>query len=1404
MDRLPQQDSVFSSRPGSAFPKSRIFRSLCRVAGLLLLVLSLFAPVEDAHAYLYGAAYYNPSVYGQWPTPYEACQRINGGTVVAVTPHLNSSGGWAGPDAFGPTHFSCHSRRPQDNWITLYRTGTACPNGGYYDWTTGECGCNPTKNHCQCSASSYGNPINCASGNKTQRETDYVGSKESGLMFERYYNGGGGSVASYTASNWNHTYNRGIVPVTSSSALAIRHDGKSHFFALKSGLWKTDADVTDKLEKLSTGWRYTLRDGSVEMYNTAGRFLSITDRAGRVQTILYDGSGKRIGVHGPFGQSLTFGYDSSNRLNKFTDPAGNVTSYTYDMYGNPVKVTGPDGKFRIYHYENTTFVRHLTGITDENGVRFATYNYDDKGRAISTEHAGGMERFNLSYISPTQSTATDAVGIQEMLTFSAQLGVKNLISKTNLFDGKTLTQTFDTNNNLICKTDEEGRVTTWTYNATNQKTSETTGLTGTCAAPVNAGAARNTTYQYLSATLDLPTQTRNPSVYAGQMKTVAIGYDATRNPVSITQSGFTPAGSPVSRGTSMQYNALGQVISIDGPRTDLADVTTLDYYACTTGGACGQLISIANTLGQVTRFDSYDPNGRLTQQTDPNGLTTTYVYDARGRVTAMGQTPPGGATRVTGYTYDGAGQFTSVQTPDGKTLAYTYDAAHKLARVTDNHGNHVDYSYDLKGNRVSEAVYDPGNTLVKSVQSSFDIRNRLSAVNNGGSLSQYLNDAVGNVAQTVTPNGYASVNGYDALNRLLQTVDALSGVTSYGYDTQDRLALVQAPNNATTQYVYDDLGNLLQELSPDRGTTTYSYDSAGNRISHTDARGITAIYSYDALNRPTSIDYPGSSEDVTLVYDNCVGGAGRLCQAQDASGLTQYAYDAFGNVSTQTVTAGGTSYTTVYAYDSANRITAIAYPNGRQVHYTRDILGRIQSVSTTANGVATVLSSNRSYRADGLLAMQSMGNGLTDIRQYDLQGRLTYQSLGSADTRLYGYDLNGNLLGAQSLTGVGAYTYDGLDRLNADTWANTALGYGYDGNGNRTALNGSPYSYPAGSNRLTSSTSESFSYDAAGNLIGRQPLTLAYPNRSTAYAYDGPGRLKEIAQHACSPLFGCVDMTVATYTYDYRHLRTRKDLGIAGTTVYHYDLQGRLILETDAAGNAGVAYVWDDIAPIAQLTGTTISYLHTDHLHTPRLATDASQAVVWRNEGTAFGNPVAGPVSSNPTPAVSVNLRFPGQYYDAESGLHYNWNRYYDPRSGRYITTDPIGLDGGLNTYAYARNNPARFVDPFGLKGCGAGFFEPIIPNNPLGFAFEGCCDGHDDCYDDCKTVPLKSECDNSFCNCASNKCNKYSGTVFLTCKKIAAVYCDKVSNTERSRKSFDDSRKKCPVCTPPSTWRGR
>ncbi|MBI3546205.1 MAG: RHS repeat protein [Gammaproteobacteria bacterium] len=1256
---------------------------------------------------------------------------------------------------------------------------------GTLDPATGRC--RPKMGGPTCPANGT-NPCDGATGNKYQVETDYEATGPAALVFRRHYNGlmrESGPLGAHWRSNYQRTV---LYSESYSRATVFREDGRALTFASSGTAWIADADVHDKLVQLTSGgnpagWRYSLTDGTSEDYDVAGRLTAITDNAGRVTQLAYDTSGRLATVTNSFGQRLSFGYDASNRISTMTDPATGVYTYNYDANNNLSGVTYPDTRARVYLYENPSVPDALTGIVDENNQRFATFGFNTLGSATSSEHAGGQERHTLAYISPTRTDITDPANNVTTYNYSDQLGVLNLVSRSMPADGKSLTQTFDPNNNLTCKKDEENHVTTYTYNSTNQKLSMTEGQGGDCNAPiVIPGVTRTTSYQYVSSTLDLPTLISSPSVYTGQTKTTLIQYTDTSHPnlpTIITQNGFTPTGTPASRTVSLGYNAAGQVTSINGPRTDALDITNLSYYTCTTGGSCGQLQSVTNAVGQITTYDSYDPNGRLLQMTDPNGLRTNYTYDPRGRLRFLTQTPPIGSARTTEYRYDFAGQLTQALFPDGRSLTYGYDAAHQLRTVTDNLGNQVRYNYDLKGNRTQDYTYDPSNTLVRQIDVAYDLRNHVSSINAAGSLTQQIHDAVGNLIRDTDPNNNpASQHTPDALNRLVQTIDRLSGVTGYTYDVNDRTKNVVSPNDANTQYVYDDLGNLLSESSFDRGLINYQYDNAGNLTQKTDGRGIITRYTYDPLNRLVTVDYPGAAEDVTYNYDSCPLGLGRLCQQTDASGLTTYAYDAFGNILNQSRTVGSLITSFQYTYDAANRIQSITYPDTSTITYTRDAVGRITGINRTVSGLTTALLSNRQYRADGLMTNQFFGNGLNETRSYDLQGRLLHQTLGTLDTRDYAnYDGNGNL---KLLTATGfsaTYNYDPLDRLLTES-STVNHNYNYDPNGNRTNDSGTAYIYQAASNRLSSIGGTSLTLDPAGNTLT--------DHQGRSFTYNNAGDLATASQSG---------LLKASYVYDAAHHRTQKILPSGATLHYHYSPDGNLIAETNPQGQLLQTYVVADSIPIAiinadqdgdgiidtldnciyaananqrdtdndgygnicdadlnndglvnsldlsrfkqvfftnnadadlngdgivnsldlslfkqlffkapgpsgpkgQATPPIVSYLYTDHLGTPRIATDNSGKMVWRNDGSAFGDTSPNEDVEGDGRRTVINVRFSGQYYDAETGLHYNWNRYYDPKLGRYITSDPIGLDAGLNTYVYVDSNPLGWIDPKGL-----------------------------------------------------------------------------------------------------------
>ncbi len=552
----------------------------------------------------------------------------------------------------------------------------------------------PKNQGCPASCSGIGNPANASNGNKYQKETDYVGNN-TGLSFIRHYNSGLGAVDKGMGFGWVHQ-SMPRLEVNGTDMTVWQSDGRGEPFKKQNASWQGDADSHIALVQDSSGYTLSYDNGTVERYDPDGYLLSKTDLTGKQTLYRYRADHLLDSITGPFGHLMQFSYNSDNRIESVTVPGGEQYQYDYDSDGNLVKVTYPDNRTRRYHYENSEFKHALTGITDENGDRYATFGYDADGNAILTEHAQTdnsvpQERFNLSYDSDTQTTVTDAAGTVRVLTFAENLGVKNLLTRINQTDGKGITRSYDAKNNLISRTDAEGHITHYVYNDTNQRI-RTLEAQGTA-------QERITDTQYLSPDLDLPVRSSTRSVFDGHSKQTESTYNSNHTLAQITVNGFTPDGDAISRSTQFQYNNLGQITHIDGPQPGTQDSTTLSYYDCNTGAECGQLASITNALGQTTVYQHYDSDGRLLTMTDANGLSTQYQYDSRGRITQLTQTPPSGQgqPRITAYQYDAAGQLSQVTRPDGIILNYQYDAAHDLRSITDNQGNRVNYGYDAKG-----------------------------------------------------------------------------------------------------------------------------------------------------------------------------------------------------------------------------------------------------------------------------------------------------------------------------------------------------------------------------------------------------------------------------------------------------------------------------------------------------------------------------------------------------------------------------------------------------------------------------------------------------------------------------------------------------------------------------------
>jgi RHS repeat-associated protein len=1148
-----------------------------------------------------------------------------------------------------------------------------------------------------------GNPIDVGSGNKYQRETDYVGTRHHPLRVERHYNSI--LIKNYAPTafvfepfgpGWSAQYFQRVAQTISgnqATALVYRPDGQILTFNLSGSTFVAPPDVVERLVAQRngagevTGWTLRTRQDDVESYDANGKLLSIQYRDGATHVLEYDTAGLLKFVTEDGGRRLQVSFDSKQRVSTVLDPAGVAITYGYAANNTLTGVTYQDATTKQYHYGGVPSgggSYYLTGVTDENASRYSTFGYGYWGNAETTELAGAVNKYIVS-----GTTVTDPLGKQRTYGIPSlmTLHIPRVTSSSAYCPGcgEDKATTYDANANVSRRTDFNNVETRYTYElARNLETSRTEAY--------GTARARTVTTTW-HATLRLPTQIDE----TGRRTTYT--HDTAGNVLTKTVADLA-AG--VSRTWTYTYNAVGQVLTADGPRTDVADVTTYTYYSCTTGFQCGQLHTVTNAASHVTTYGSYNAHGQPLSITDPNGIVTTLTYDARQRLKT--RTVAGEATS---FDYWSTGLLKKVTQPDGSYLSYSYDAAHRLTGIADAEGNRIAYTLDNMGNRTKEEMFDPSNALASTRSRVFNTLNQLNkelgAAGTAAVTTTFSYDTNGNMTSIAAPLSRNTSQAYDELSRMKQVTDPASGVTSYGYDALDQLISVTDPRGKITSYTYNALGDVTQQVSPDTGTTSSTYDSGGNLQTRTDARGKTGTYTYDALNRVTALSYP--DQTITLTHDQGTNGAGRLTSVTDGSGSTAWTYDAQGRVLTRQQVMSGVSKSISYSYNTSGQLQSWTLPSGNtiSVGYADG-----KATSLTLNGSTTILS-NALYRPFGSTLGWTWGNSTLAVREYDTDGKVT--DVDSAGLKTYSYDdafrITGIVDGSNSALSQ-AYGYDNLDRLTSATGTALNQAWTYDANGNRLSQGGaasSTYVVSSTSNRLSSvsgAVTRAYSYDLAGNTVADGAAT---------FTYDDSGRMVSATKGGVT----------AAYKHNALGQRVRKTIGSVNT-YFAYDEAGRLVGEYGNGGALIQETVWFDDAPVVTLRpntggGVDAFYIHSDQLNTPRrISRPSDNVIVWRWDSEPFG---ATPSNSDPDGDGNLfdyPLRFPGQYADTDTGLNYNYFRDYDPVTGRYVESDPIGLEGGIDTYTYVLGNPINSYDPDGRETIALPRFPipPIPPPNPV------------------------------------------------------------------------------------------
>ncbi|RPK85418.1 RHS repeat-associated core domain-containing protein [Streptomyces sp. ADI98-10] len=799
----------------------------------------------------------------------------------------------------------------------------------------------------------------------------------------------------------------------------------------------------------------------------------------------------------------------------------------------------------------------------------------------------------------------------------------------------------------------------------------------------------------------------------------------------------------ISEGGSEGHMALSLEYTAPDPATGHR-VTT----ATTPGGAvhrylinkAHQIIAETNPLGATTHFER-DRRNRLLSRKDPLGRATRFTYDESGQLTSAVRADGGEIsaeynslglpTRITNpdrtvilQEYDDRGNRIAVTDPSGAVTRTTYNAAGHPTSVTDALANTTRIRSNAAGLPVE--ITDPLGATTRIERDAFG---RPVAVTDPlGAITRLVWTPEGKLARRADADGSTQSWTYDGEGNALTHTDAMGSVSRFEYthfdllatrigpdgvryefthDHELRLTQVLNPQGLTWNYAYDPAGHLISETDFDNRTLSYTRDAAGRLTTRTDALGQTTRYERDELDRIVRKDAAGAV--TTFTYDL----TGQLAEAVNADATVTWLRDRYGRLKSETVNGRTLSYT----YDELGRRTGRTTPSGAVSTWTYDAAGRRTSLTTSGRTLTF------EHDAAGREVTRRLGEHVTIASQFDTVGRLTTQQVTgsgrSIQRRDYTYRADGHLVGlTDQLSGTKAFDVDTAGRVTAVHAANWTERYAYDAAGNQTDASW-PASHPGqeavGRRSYTGTTitragNVRYEHDALGRITLRQKTRLSLKPDTWRYDWDAESRIVAVT----TP-----DGARWSYTYDPLGRRTAKENTSPTSSSFgdrvEYSWDGRTLCEQttrSAQLPAPVAITWDydDARPIAQsehITSTTpkanqspdesrFFAITTDPVGTPNGLVDESGNMAWHTRSTLWGTTAWATDSTSYTP-----LRFPGQYFDPETGLHHNHFRTYDPETARYLTPDPLGLLPSPNPTAYVYN-PTFLTDRLGLApdGC--------------------------------------------------------------------------------------------------------
>lgn len=1165
--------------------------------------------------------------------------------------------------------------------------------------------------------------VNMVNLNLVVRDTPFYYTPGKGLPVEisMTFNSGDSAPPSYFGNKWSFNYDTHYILDPGTNVLIIRPDGRRDLFTRN-----TDNSFTPP-----EGVFDQLSDDGGDEYTLVLRHSKIKYHYNAAQNLAY--------IEDKWGNRLTFYYDANDNLDYMTDASGQVTDFTLDAQNRITQITGPFGRSVLITYYPEG---NLHTTTDMGGYT-STYTYD-----VNTEPSGAPDGAPLSGTYDMTSLTT----LRGTTTFKyIYPDDSGYVSYPPVFD------TSGANYHIIV-TDPDGRTTEYWWDGFWADSRVTRGIkeihdtdhVDGFIEPDERRGGITTIYTAGQNIYEPDTFNKVIDIYReadkdyGAAATWPIGYPD--DPLYIRVAHYDyPTAHPNDR---VITNAVGKSMTIE--RDDHGNVTGITDFAqkktVLTYDGSDNLTSIEDPEHRIKRYDYY-PNGALKTVTldraTETDIVTALTYKPYGKVETI--TNPMGKMTTLGY--DSRGYLAAIISPSAHPETVTYDNKGRLWIVRDEHGTELaKYTYDNL-DRWTRIDY-PDSTFEKRTYFCCSIE---SYTDRAGHITTYDPDGMGRVAAIHHPDRGITKLNYDDAGRLYKITDPQDNPTTYTLNPLGWVLKETWADGSSNSYDYNALGDAITRTNRDATIANFTYDDDSrlkhigypegdyvdytyydNGLLHTVANtNGTYTYSYDDVNRLESVVGPEAGDTQTYQYD-LLSNVTRFSDPR--YGTVQYDYDYVLNRLKKVTDPGSREFTFDYWPDSEKQLKTIAYPSTVTTGYAYDTQHRFSDIVTQTATAVVLDSRHYTYTDAQNIDTITHQDGQLNDYDYDPMDRLTSELITKGGTTLrsdaFVYDKVGNRINSTRDGASLTLYHNELNQLNGTTGSPQSGSKIINLTGTVTdkyspvkhlTLEGAPVTLDANGNFSTPVTltpGENVFHLQAEDALGNKTQVLTrhvYYGVDTTWEYDFNGSLVRKNDSASGVVEKYVEnsrgqlqkydrtgaaATTATYAYDPYGRRVEKTVdGVA--TKYIYDPAGNLIAETDGSGAVVRKYVWVAGMPIEQVDisgGTeTATYLHDDHLGTPRVGTDSTEKAVWTWQSDAFGATAANDDPDGDGIKVTVNLRFPGQYYDAESGLHYNYHRNYDPNAGRYVSGDPIGLDGGLNTYAYVEDNPLELVDPAGL-----------------------------------------------------------------------------------------------------------